>query len=275
MRWIPPLRILAVTTPTLRGACLLAGLTFFHFAAFAEDEVGVFVSEAAVTIDAENTSIRRILESFSEKAGLVVHSDSALDEHVTVNVDARTVHDAISHILRDRSYVLLMTGGDTDRCSVTCGQLWVFSDANGDDSDAWSTGPTQNSDLTHDIEWNEYQLLAMSTNDVDREKAMFELGEVGGQSSFELLQRGLSDSSRRVREAAIESLADIGGAGSISALGIALSDPDAGLRISALDALGEIGGKESIRLIQQALNDEESSVREASGNWLTELNWRQ
>lgn len=274
MRWIPPLRIGAPTAPASRGACLLAGLTFLCHVTIAEDDAYVSVTESAVTIEVENMSIRNILELISEEADIVVHSDSVLDERITVSLDSTSIIDAVARILRSESYILLITGNTFDDRLTTRGHLWIFSGQHDQETKGWSAQPANDASATSENEWNRNQLLANSGDKVDREKAMFRLGENHRGSGIELLRQGLSDSSREVRQAAIESLADIGGNESVLALGIALADSDTGLRISAIDALGEIGGKESERLIQKAMADADSRVREAAGDWVVELNWR-
>lgn len=274
MRWIPPPRKGAPTALVARGACLLAGLTFFSCTAAADSSVQVIVGDSTVAIEAENTSIRRILESIAAEAGLVVHSDLPLAGRVTVSKTTANIADAIAHILRSESYMLLMSGDEFADCLAACGRLWVLSGGSDADAGSWSTPQARFSGSTRDTDWENYQLLANSSDDMEREQAMFGLGELGHDSSIDLLKRGLVDANRSVREAAIESLADIGGNRSVAALGIALADPDPGLRISALDALGAVGGPKPKSLIQQALNDSDSNVREAAGNWMTELDWR-
>ncbi|MGI9203608.1 MAG: HEAT repeat domain-containing protein [Woeseiaceae bacterium] len=273
MHRIPPPRIGMLTTLASRGACLLAGFTFFLFPVFAEENVTVLVSEKAITVEAEKTSIRRILESLTREAGLVIHSGTSLESRVSVSIDSSSLADAVAHILRDESYLLIVPGEKYDEPATARSHLWVFAVRPRGAADGWSSLPAPTSNTTQDTEWYDYQRLANSGVDVDREEAMFSLGEYGGEPSIELLRMGLLDPSHNVRKAAVESLADIGGNESIAALRIVLTDPEASVRITAIDALGEIGGKEPKRLIEQALADTDKRVREVAGEWITELNW--
>ncbi len=262
------------TALTVRGACLAAGLTFFLCFAHAESQLHVVISDEAVTIKADNTSIRSVLEALSRQTDLIVMSQETLDELVTVEIDRSTLQEAIRRLLRHKSFILHqvnhVSSGEFPR-TMPHSRLWIFSDDSGSNQHAWTIRPALRPDPVDNSELIDYQVLALSDKRSDRAEAMFGFGEIASSISIEYLQQGLSDPDDRVREAAIDSLADLGGPESVQALSLALNDPDASLRIDAVDALGEIGGREAIKLLQEAMTDENDTVREAAAEWLTEL----
>ncbi len=264
------------TALTVRGACLAAGLTFFLCFAHAESQLHVVISDEAVTIKADNTSIRSVLEALSRQTDLIVMSQETLDELVTVEIDRSTLQEAIRRLLRHKSFILHqvshVSSGEFPR-TMPHSRLWIFSDDSGSNQHAWTIRPALRPDPVDNSELIDYQVLALSDKRSDRAEAMFGFGEIASSISIEYLQQGLSDPDDRVREAAIDSLADLGGPESVQALSLALNDPDASLRIDAVDALGEIGGREAIKLLQEAMTDENDTVREAAAEWLTELAW--
>ncbi len=103
-----------------------------------------------------------------------------------------------------------------------------------------------------------------------REEAVYGLGEMGDETTVQILEQALMDPDEGVRETAIEAFTDIGGDDAVRALAFALSDEDPSLRADAVHALGEIGGEAAIRALQQALADEQSSVRKAAAAVLTD-----
>ena len=262
---------------TVRGACIAAGLTFCLAVSSSEIAVEVATSEAAISIKAENQSIRTVLEELSRQVNLVVISEDALDELVAVDIDQPTLQDAIRSLLRQKSYMLHQLDYESDSetsGSANYNRLWIFSDKPGTSETAWRMNTDSWPDDGGDVEIVDYQVLAMSEDSGDREEAMVGFGETGGSDNIVYLQRGLSDPDKRVREEAIESLIEVGGTESIHALSNVLHDPDDGIRIDAVDAMGEIGGQDAIRYLRLALNDENHTVREAAAEWLTELAWR-
>jgi hypothetical protein len=264
------------TALTVRGACLAAGLTFFLCFAHAESQLHVMISDEAVTIKADNTSIRSVLEELSRQTNLIVMSEETLDELITVEVDRSTLQGAIRRLLRQKSFMLHqlshVSSGELPGI-MPHSRLWIFSDDSGSNQHAWTIQPALRPDPVENSEMIDYQVLALSDKRADREEAMLGFGEIASSNSIEYLQQGLSDPDERVRETAIESLAELGGTESVQALSLALNDPDASLRIDVVDALGEIGGQEAIKLLQEAMTDDNDTVREAAAEWLTELAW--
>ncbi len=235
------------------------------------------IGDEAVTIKADNTSIRSLLEELSRQTDLIVMSEENLDELVTVEINKRTLPEAIHRLLRHKSFMLHqvshVSSGEFPG-TIPHSRLWIFSNDSDSNQHGWTIQPTLRSDPVDDSELIDYQILALSDNRSDRAEAMFGFGEIASSNSIEYLQQGLFDPDERVRETAIESLAELGGTESVQALSLALNDSDAGLRIDAVDALGEIGGQEAIKLLQEAMADENYTVREAAAEWLTELAWQ-
>ena len=265
------------TALTVRGACLTAGLTFSLVIASTELPVQVAIDDGAVSIEADNQSIRAILEELSRQTQLVVTSEDALDELVSVQIRQPTLPDALRSLLRQKSYMLHQVDHAPDNDDLgdeKYSRLWIFTDELDSAQPGWRTKAKLWPDDDSDIETIDYQILALSDDSGDREEAMVGFGEIGGRRGIDYLQQGLSDPDERVREEAIESLIEIGGTESIHALGIALNDPDTGVRIDAVDAMGEIGGQDAIKYLQLAMTDENHIVREAAAEWLTELAWR-
>ena len=250
------------------GACIAAGLTFCFALAHAAGDLRINITADAVTIKANNSSVRSVLEELSRQSDLVVVSQEALDELVSIEIDQPTLPQAIRRLLRHKSFLLKQSNDGV-------GSLWIFSDDADNNQTAWVTPPTRRPDPEPDSELIDYQILAASADVSDREEAMYGFGDVGDSNSIEYLQLGLSDPDERVREEAIQSLAEIGGTESINALSIALNDPEAKVRVDAVEALGEIGGQEAVKLLQGAMADENDTVREAAAEWLTELAWMQ
>ncbi len=264
------------TALIVRGACLAASLTFFLCFAHAESQLRVVISDEPVTIKADNTSIRSVLEELSRQTNLIVMSEENLDELVTVEIDQRTLPEAIHRILRHKSFMLHQVSHVSSSefpGTMPHSRLWIFSGESDSTLHAWTIQPALRPDPVDNSELIDYQILALSDDASNRAEAMFGFGQMGSENGIAYLQQGLSDPDERVREAAIESLADLGGIESVQALSIALNDPHASLRIDAVDALGEIRGREAIKLLQEAMADENDTVREAAAEWLTELAW--
>ena len=260
---------------TVRGACLAAGLAFLLASA---DGLGqIVIGDDSVSIWVEDRSIRSILEDLSRQSDLVVVSQEALDELVTVHIDEPTLPKAIRRLLRQKSFMLHQVGhttGNETPGNLPSTRLWILSSNLSNRKQSWKTQASSPHPVTDDGEAIDYLILAMSNESGDREDAMAGLADTGDSDVVETLQHGLSDPDDNVREAAIESLAELGGAESVRALSLVLNDPDAGIRIDAVDALGEIGGAEAIELLEAAMTDENHTVREAAAEWLTELVWR-
>ncbi len=264
------------TALTVRGACLAAGLTFFLCFAQAESQLRVLISDETVTIKADNTSIRIVLEELSRRTDLIVMSEENLDELMTVDIEEPTLAEAIHRLLRQKSFMLHQVSHVSTRESpgtMPHGRLWIFSGDSGSNQHAWTIQPALRPNTPGDSESIDYQILALSDNGGDRADAMVGFGDVGSSSVVEYLRYGLYDPDESVREAAIESLIELGGTESIRALSVVLNDPDPAMRIDAVDALGEIGGQEVIRFLQMAMTDDDHTVREAAAEWFTELTW--
>ena len=262
---------------TVRGACLAAGLAFLLASAHADGPGQIVIGDESVSIWVEDRSIRSILEDLSRQSDLVVVSQEALDESVTVHIDEPTLPKAIRRLLRQKSFVLHQVGhtaGNEIPGNPPSTKLWILSSELYDGQHSWRTQTSSPHPVTNDSEAIDYLILAMSNERGDREDAMAGLADIGDSDVVETLQHGLSDPDDNVREAAIESLAELGGAESVRALSVVLNDPDAGIRIDAVDALGEIGGAEAIELLKAAMTDENHTVREAAAEWLTELAWK-
>ena len=247
---------------TVRGACLAAGLTFLSGFANAERDLIIAIGSESVSIAADNTTIRSVLEEMSEHSNLIVVSEEPLDELVMVDIAEPTIPQAIRRLLRQKSFML-----HESRCltgDAACFRLWIMTSGSSKSSQPWKSG-NEKSELI------DYQILALSEKSGEREEAMVGFGEIQGVNAVEFLQQGLLDPDEDVREAAIESLAELGGTESVRALSLVLDDPDAGIRIDAIDALGEIGGAEAIELLEGAMADDNHTVREAAAEWFTAL----
>lgn len=264
------------TARKLRGACIAAGLTFFFGFAHAAGDLRINITSDAVTIKADNTSLRSVLEELSRQTHLVVVSQEALDELLSIEIDQSTLPQAIRRLLRHKSFLLQQSNpvsGSQFPGTTAYSSLWIFSDDVDNRQHAWASQPTRRPDSELDSELIDYQILASSDDARDRQEAMFGFGDIGDSNGIEYLLLGLSDPDENVREEAILSLAELGGTESVMALSIVLNDPEAKVRVDAVDALGEIGGHEAVRLLQGATADENDTVREAAAEWLTELAW--
>jgi hypothetical protein len=265
------------TALPVRGACLLAGLTFCFVVASNERPIQVVMSDQAISIKAQNISIRAVLEELSRQTNLEVFAEKALDNLVTVDIDQPTLSQAIRSLLRQESYMLHHVDHiaeiDGSRGTIYS-RLWIFSNESSAGQPGWSMKPDFRPDDSSELGMIDYQILALSEDVNAREDAMVGFGDIGGESAVEYLQQGLSDPDERVRDEAIESLLGIGGEESIHALSFVLNDPVASLRIDAVDAMGEIGGQDAIKYLQMAMTDENHTVREAAAEWLTELAWQ-
>ena len=251
---------------TLREACIATGLTFCLGLAQAAGDLRIHASDDVITIKADETSTRHVLEELSRQTSLVVVSQAALDQLVSVEINEPTLATAIRRLLRHRNF-LLQQSGDLE------GSLWIFSNDAGNGQQAWATPGKTRPSLEHDNDFSSYLILMSSLDASDRREAMFGFGEVADEDSIEYLRMGLSDPDEGVRGEAIQSLAELGGNESVEALGFALSDREARVRVDAVEALGEIGGPEAVKLLRQATTDGNDTVREAATEWLTELAW--
>ncbi len=262
---------------TVRGACFAAGLAFSLATANADGPVQIAIGDDSVSILAQDTSIRSVLEELSLHSSLVLVSQDTLDELVTVDIDEPTLPEAIRRLLRQKSFMLHQVGhnaGNEIPGNPSYTKLWIWSSELNDGQQSWRTQASSSQTVANESELVAYQILATSSKSGDREDAMASFSDFGSESVLEHLQRGLFDVDEKVREAAIESLVELGGTESVRALSLVLNDPDAGIRIDAVDALGEIGGMEAIELLEGAMADENHTVREVAAEWITELNWQ-
>lgn len=94
------------TALTVREACLAAGLTFLLGYAQVEDYLQVAISNVAVSIKADNASIRSVPEELWRQSNLVVVSQDALDVLVTVDIEEPSLAEAIRRLLRQKSFML-------------------------------------------------------------------------------------------------------------------------------------------------------------------------
>lgn len=250
----------------LREACVATGLTLCLGLAQAAGDLRIHVSDDVITIEADETSTRRILEELSRQTNLVVVSQGALDQLVSVEINQPTLAAAIRRLLRHSNF-LLQQSGDFE------GSLWIFSNDSRNSQQAWATPGKHRPVLEHDSDFSNYLILMSSMDASDREEAMFGFGEIAGDDSIGYLRMGLSDPDEGVRGEAIQSLAGLGGKKSVEALGIALNDREVRVRVDAIEALGEIGGPEAVKFLRQAMADRNDTVREAAAEWLTELAW--
>lgn len=254
------------TVRKAREACIAAGLTFCLGLAHAAGDVRINITSDAVTIKADNTSTRRVLEELARQTDLVVVSQEVLDELISIEIEQPTLPQVIRRLLRHKSFLL-------QQSKDVGGSLWIYSDDSENSQHVWTTQPTPRPDPEPDDELIDYVILVSSDNASDREEAMYGFGDLGDSNGIGYLLLGLSDPDESVREEAIISLAELGGTESIMALSIAVNDPEAKVRADAIDALGEIGGQEAVRLLRGATADENETVREAAAEWLTELEW--
>jgi HEAT repeat protein len=87
------------------------------------------------------------------------------------------------------------------------------------------------------------------------------LATTRSQSAVPALLRALKDQSLHIRARAIYALGDVGGEMAMPALYEALEDQDAHVRWMAADALKNIGGEVTIPVLLKALHDQNSFVR--------------
>lgn len=260
----------------LCGACLVAGSTFVVSAAQAAGGVSVAISDDAVSISAQGASLRSVLEEISWRSGLTVRSQAALDQAVSLRIEAATLGEAIRRLLANRSYMLFEPkAGDTGprQTYEAANVLWILADEGHGGESEWTARSSYIEKVAPDHEIVDFRLLAASQRASDRQEAMFAIADLGHSGEIGHLQQGLSDPDDEVRAAAIMALGDLGGPEAVRLLGLALNDPSASLRMDAVDALGDIGGEQVVELLRQSLPRQPASVREAAAIRLTELAW--
>ena len=264
-----------------QGACLLAGLLLVHASAQAGGTVDVVIDNGAVTIRAENASVRNILEGLSRESGLVVRSRPALDEETSLDIEQVSLESAVRRLLRHHSFVLQQTYelpafDRRDRGPV--GMLWILAGDGGQGGNGtaeWSSDPLSSRVSVVDDDTIDFKALAASGEARDRQEAMYAIADSGEPTDIAYLAQGLVDGDRGVREAAILGLAEFGGAEAVQTLALALDDPDVGLRADAVDALGSIGSPEAVELLREAtMRQVDPGIREAAAMSLVELQWQ-
>lgn len=251
---------------TLRGACIVAGLTLCFGLVDAAVDARVIVSGDRVLIEVDDVSIREVLEELARQTRLVVVSQEPLNEPLSVRIDTLPLPQAVRRLLRDKSFLLRQFNDGSAK-------LWILSENAGSRAQGWATPSDRMPQPEQGNALPDYLLLASSEEAGDREEAMYGFGDLREGKSIEYLLAGLSDPVESVREEAIQSLADLGGPASVTALATALHDPAASVRADAVDALGEIGGPAAVTWLQRAAADESAMVREAAADWLTEIAW--
>lgn len=291
-----------VSAGARRAAIAGCALLFFRLAAGFPTEPGapersvtVGGTRDALTVIAEEASVRDVLRYVAHHQRLTVEAHVALDDIVQVEILEQPLADVIRRLLRDYNFTLVLDarGGDaasgrlwvhprSEAASRRLAQAEVFGASGIDDRDAALARLAAGSDAER-LEgaavlaaWGgdeAFVALANALGDADpdvREEALVGLADHFPDASVPLVGAALADGDGAVREAAIDALADIGGDAAVAALAALLDSPDPGRRRRAVEALGEIESASATTWLERASVDPDAGVRETALAYLAE-----
>ena len=217
----------------------------------APGDLEVFYSEGKVTLLAEAVALDLVIRAVADHAGLRLVQHAALDETVSIDVEARPLPELLDILLDDGSYQLYRAG----RSGVIPGTLWIFS-----------PGTAQAPAATAYLE-----IALVEGQFAEKKEAIRELRRLGTPAAVQALSVALADSDRRIRDAAMEALASIGTEEALAALGSAIGADDRLERGRAANAIAIAGGRSSVEYLRQALRDEDPVARSAAIEALADI----
>lgn len=250
--------------------------------------LAVDVTGGLVSVDARNVPIRAVVDAIAAEVGISTAYGDALEQRITGKFERLPLNRALSRLLRDRSFILVLkspaVAGPADQQGR--GWIWIFGDAEAvvvEQSDKGRAGagpleaatPSGTGATPAEVVRN---YIAMQPEDAAlmfasafadgdaraRMEALYAVGELGAPAAESLLEQGLADRDPGVREAAVQELAAMGSDEAVAALAVALGDSEVSIRLEAVHALEEIRSPESVALVRRALSDPDASVRETA-----------
>ncbi len=230
-----------------------------------------------LTVNVKDVSLKELLQEIARQSGLSVVGSGSLDERVTIEFHNLPLDEGVRLILRHHSFALAHAQQAPERGQAAVARpetLWIFS-KKGKVYPSKTTVVDGNrhrdalKDVPRDIP--RLQVALMSEDSLEREDAVYALGESKRPEAVPLLSLALEDANEDVRKAAVDALEEIGGDEAAQALAIALRDEDSWVREEAVEALEEIGGDKATQVLAIALRDEDSSIREEAVEALGEI----
>lgn len=224
-----------------RGAVL--GLAFFFGVTQGGPIVEVTSHEGLLAVHAVDAPMRDVLEAIAAHCDLEVHALAPLEQRISFHSEPVTLHDLLSRLLRDRSYLLLQGLTPTG-----ASRLKILSSR--------QVSATERRQMQPDV--------------AQREDAVYALADARESPDVTLLAEYMHDPSQRVRIAAVVALADDASDAALHVLGEALTESGPAVRKHIVDALADIDTPYATELLQQALGDELPLVVAMASEYLAE-----
>lgn len=230
-----------------RGAVL--GLAFFFGVAQGGPIVEVTSHEGLLAVHAVDAPMRDVLEAIAAHSDLEILALAPLEQRISFHSEPLTLHDLLSRLLRDRSYLLLQGLTPTG-----ASRLKILSSR--------QVSATERRQMQPDV--------AALPDVAQREDAVYALADARESPDVTLLAEYMHDPSQRVRIAAIVALADDASDAALHVLGEALTESGPAVRKHIVDALADIDTPYATELLQQALGDELPLVVAMASEYLAE-----
>ena len=224
-----------------RGAVL--GLAFFFGVAQGGPIVEVTSHEGLLAVHVVDAPMRDVLEAIAAHCDLEVHALAPLEQRISFHSEPVTLHDLLSRLLRDRSYLLLQ-----DLTPARASRLKILSSG--------QVSATERPQMQPDV--------------AQREDAVYALADARESPDVTLLAEYMHDPSQRVRIATVVALADDASDAALHVLGEALTESGPAVRKHIVDALADIDTPYATELLQQALGDELPLVVAMASEYLAE-----
>lgn len=230
-----------------RGA--VVGLAFFFSVAQGGPTIEVTNHHGLLAAHVVDAPMRDVLEAIAAHSDLEIQGLAPLGQRISFHSEPVTLHDLLSRLLRDRSYLLLR-----DLTPARASRLKIFSSGQVSAAERRQTQPD----------------VAAVPSVAQREDAVYALADARESPDLILLAEYMHDPSRRVRIAAIVALADDASDAALHILGEALTQSGPAVRKHIVDALADIDTPYATELLQQALGDELPLVVTMASEYLAE-----
>lgn len=225
------------------GRGVVLGLAFFFGVAQGGPIVEVTSHEGLLAVHVVDAPMRDVLEAIAAHCDLEVHALAPLEQRISFHSEPVTLHDLLSRLLRDRSYLLLQ-----DLTPARASRLKILSSG--------QVSATERPQMQPDV--------------AQREDAVYALADARESPDVTLLAEYMHDPSQRVRIATVVALADDASDAALHVLGEALTESGPAVRKHIVDALADIDTPYATELLQQALGDELPLVVAMASEYLAE-----
>lgn len=217
-------------------------------AAGGEAEVGEWLlweQSGAIHLHAQAAPRADLIRAIGKRFGLTVVEHAQLTGEVTVTVENGSLHDVVSHVLRDAFSFQLYTSASTATDEVIPSTLWILPSGSARPDAAVAV----------------FEAVLYDGSRSQKIGAIEALSSIATPAATHTLGVALSDDDAQVREAALIALEEDGGSEALSAIASAAASPAVAVRARAAEALASGGSDAALRYLLLALGDDDPRVR--------------